>query len=466
MAKHPLDVSDLVAEVADSNFEDERLNKRLKALFEGLAKDPSLSLPRAFDSAGLEAAYRFFSNPRVSEQEILNSHFEATRKRCGEGECLVVHDSTTFSYRFDGEREGLGRVQRSRSSSNQVFFAHVSLALSADGTRRPLGLAAFKTWTRGPERTGVESQRWEEQIRFAHARLGEPANAIHLADREADDFEMFHGLQRDGLRFIVRCQYDRRLMENEEAPKLRELFAATPATVEREVPLKRRKPRRNNVLRKIFPARENRLSTLCVAARTVTLKKPHHRWAEDELSDSLAINVVRVWEPNPPADFEPIEWYLYTSEPIETIEQQLAIVDHYRARWTIEEYFKVIKTGCIFERRQLQDYDALVNLLATFAPIAYRLLLIRTEAARAPDLPATNDLLPADHLDVLRARGRMRLPPEPTARQIYLAIAALGGHIKYSGNPGWLTLARGYEKLEVLAEGWRAAKLQLASDQG
>ena len=249
MAKHPLKVSDLVAEVADSNFEDERLNKRLKTLVERLAKDPSLSLPRSFDSAGLEGAYRFFSNPRVTTQEILTSHFEATRERCAGGEYLVVHDSTTFSYRFDGEREGLGRVQRSRPSSNQVFFAHVSLALSADGTRRPLGLAAFKTWTRGPERTGVESKRWEEQIRAAEAQLGGSRDAIHLADREADDFEMFHELQRDGIRFIVRCQYDRLLMENPEAPKLHELFAATPATVEREVPLKRRKPRTHQVQR-------------------------------------------------------------------------------------------------------------------------------------------------------------------------------------------------------------------------
>ena len=212
--------------------------------------------------------------------------------------------------------------------------------------------------------------------------------------------------------------------------------------------------------------RDARIARLCFAAATVMIKKPRSpRKDSVKPPDLLPVNVVRVWEPDPPEGVEPVEWYLYTSEPIETAEQQLAVVDFYRARWTIEEYFKAIKTGCDFQKRQLHDYEALINLLAVFAPIAYRLLLIRSEARRAPDEPAL-DLLSKDQLDVLRARGRKPIPAQPTKRQIYFAVAALGGHIKYSGNPGWLTLARGYEKLETLTEGWCAAKLQLSSDQG
>ena len=40
-----------------------------------------------------------------------------------------------------------------------------------------------------------------------------------------------------------------------------------------------------------------------------------------------------------------------------------------------------------------------------------------------------------------------------------------GGHIKYAPDPGWQTIARGYEKLEAYVEGWRAGKLQPDSDQ-
>lgn len=102
--------------------------------------------------------------------------------------------------------------------------------------------------------------------------------------------------------------------------------------------------------------------------------------------------------------------------------------------------------------------------MAIFAPIATRLLLLRSEAEREPDGPALN-VVSQHELDVLRALGRRKLSQAPTTKEIYLAIAALGGHIKYNGDPGWLTLARGFEKLQSLVEGWTAAKLQQASDQ-
>lgn len=463
--RDPIDVEELADEVAKSNFTDERLTKRLRTLVAGLAKDPSRSLPVALDSAGLEAAYRFFSNVHVTPPEILAGHFASTRSRCEGGDFLIAHDSTAFSYRYDGEREGLGRAQRSNPRSNQAFYAHVSLALAADGTRRPLGVAGFKTWVRGPVRSGVEYQRWEEQVRAATVQSNGAQRAIHLADREADDYEMFCSLISDEYRFVMRCLTNRLLEDPSGKIKLREHFSSLEATVQREVPLVRRAKHRTAIVRGIHPARDARMATLSVTAATVVLKKPTTPRKHSKPAPlAQSINVVRVWEPSPPEGAEPVEWYLYTTEPIETAEQQLAVVDYYRARWVIEEYFKAIKKGCEFEKRQLQDYESLVNLLATFLPIAYRLLLIRTEAARAPEQPAVA-VVSQDELDVLRTLGRRKLSATPTAKEAYLAIAALGGHIKYNGDPGWLTLARGFETLATLTEGWRAAKLQLTRDQ-
>ena len=464
----PLAVSRLVDEVAKDNFDDDRLNKRHAHVVLHLAKDPKRSLPKSFDEAGLEGAYRFFSNQRVTPMGLLAGHFAATRERCAEhGVVLVAHDSTSFSYRYDGEREGLGRVQRGNERSAQTFFAHLSLAMAADGTRRPLGVIGFESWVRGESRTGVEYQRWEAQIRAVSGELGGPRHAIHLADREADDYEMFCALQRDQHRFVVRCQHDRLLDGDSEKLKLRQHFAdTTPSIVERSVPLNRRRTNRDAIKRKTHPPRAARVARLSLAAATVQLKRPLSRrvHGRNDAPPALEINVVRVWEAEPPQGAEPIEWYLYTTESIDTAEQQLAIVDYYRARWSIEEYIKAIKTGCDFEKRQLQDYEALVNLLAVFAPIAYRLLLIRSEAARAPEQSGAS-ILSKDELDVLKALGRRKLPDSPTTRDVYLAIAALGGHIKYAPDPGWLTLARGYEELQTLTTGWIAAKLQLSSDQ-
>ena len=464
----PIDAEKLASEVANSNFRNKRLNLRLGSIIMRLARDPGLSLPRAFDSAGLEAAYRFFSNQSVKPAAILAAHFEATRRRTREeGDFLIAHDSTAFSYRYDGNREGLGRAKRGNPRSNQQFFAHVSLAISADEEHRPLGIAAFKTWSRLGEPSGVEYQRWEDQINASSLQLDSREHAVHLADREADDYEMFYALKRDGHRFVVRCLHNRYLDEQPAKLKLRDSFANVSASFEREVGVSRRTERPTDILRKIHPTRAKRMATLKIAAIEVALKKPKtYRAHTNHPPASLKINVVRVWEPDPPAGESPIEWYLYTTDPIDTPEQQLKIVDYYRARWVIEEYFKALKTGCDFESRQLQDYESLINLLAVFATIAYQLLLIRNEAARAPDQSALAlGLVSEEQVDVLRALGRRQLSAIPTAREIYLAIAALGGHIKYAGNPGWLTLSRGHEKLATLTEGWRAAKLQLSSDQ-
>lgn len=461
----PITVEALAFEVGDGNFEDERLNLRLRSLLSRLSVDPHGSLPRALDSAGLEGAYRFLSNHRVTPELILQSHLQATRDRCeGEGDFLIVHDSTKFQYRYDGEREGLGRVKRTSAGGKQAFFAHISLAIAANETRRPLGVAGFKTWVRGPEQSGIESQRWEEQIRLSSAQLCAAKTAIHVMDREADDYKMFDALIRDGHRFVVRCQFNRNLETELGIEKLYDVLAHVSATAEREVPLSKRKPKKDPVAEKIHPSRQARIAKLSVGATTIEFKRPEGPKLGNAYSPTVTINVVRVWEPTPPEGEEGIEWILLTNEPTATPEQQLAVVDHYRARWTIEEYFKAIKSGCDFEKRQLQDYEGLVNLLAVFAPIAYRMLLIRSEARRVPDAPATQ-VISQDHIDVLRARGRLKLRTNPTTREIYLAIAALGGHIKYNGDPGWSTLAYGLEKLETLTEGWIAAKLQLRSDQ-
>ena len=166
----PIDLEDLAAEVAGSNFTDERLNKRLEMLVSVLGIDPSKSLPKSFDGAGLEAAYRFFGNPRVTPLQILKPHFDATRTRCEQqGDYLIAHDSTSFSYRYDGDREGLGRAQRSSPRSNQSFHAHLSLAITDDEARRPLGIAAFKTWTRGATRSGIE---FDQTVAGWHGRPG------------------------------------------------------------------------------------------------------------------------------------------------------------------------------------------------------------------------------------------------------------------------------------------------------
>jgi hypothetical protein len=446
-------------------FSDARLRNRLASMTAKLAVDPSQSFPDAFTSgAELEAAYRFFGNPVVTPDVVLSAHFENTRARAAiEPTVLVVHDSSTFAFDPHGARIGLGRVR----ANGQAFFAHASLVLADDDSRRPLGLAALSTWIRGEKpAAGAERPRWFDHVQLSAERLGGPQKLIHVMDREADDFALLARLVEGGHRFIIRVAKDRLLAEStwRESVKLSHASARIECAIHREAKLSKRTDRSRSPQQKtLHPSRGTRIAKLAIGATSITLKRPKPQ--EKTLAASLPIHLVRVWEPEPPFGEEPIEWLLLTTEPIDSAEALLRIVDRYRARWTIEEYFKALKTGCAFSERQLGDYEGLVNALAVFAPIACRLLALRTDAQHAPDAPAIR-VLESVEIEVLRALGRTPLPANPSARDALLAIAALGGHIKWSGEPGWLTISRGFAKLQTLAEGWRLARLQRECDQG
>jgi hypothetical protein len=469
-----LDRAEVVAEFGAAKFKDRRLAARLQGLGGKLTARPDVSFPEVFESsAELEAAYRFFGNVAVVPDIILSGHFEGLRRRGGEeSTVLVVHDTTTISFRGDGQR----RTHDGNALPKQRFFAHVSLVVSDDGLRKPLGVACLATWYRGSTFGGGgwhhEHDRWWETALLASERL-QHKNVIHIMDREADDYWLLHQLMSNDQRFIVRARIKgtrTRMLADDDFRQLHEVVASLEAVVERDVKLGQRRNKSRNVNDERHPARDKRTTRLAIAARAVTLKRPKKHPSQPKsrraaaIAETIALNVVRVWEPAPPPGEAPVEWVLLTTEPIDNEEQILRIVDRYRARWIIEEYNKALKTGCAYESRQLEDYDSLVNALAVFAPIACTLLELRSAAQRTPEAKAELVLTPSQ-IEVLRVLGRIPLPEEPTHREVLLAVAALGGHIKWSGNPGWLTLGRGYADLLRLAAGWEAAKLQLARDQ-
>jgi hypothetical protein len=124
--------------------------------------------------------------------------------------------------------------------------------------------------------------------------------------------------------------------------------------------------------------------------------------------------------------------------------------------WWIEELFKALKTGCQIEKRQMESYEALRIALALFLPIAVRLLALRDAARTKPE--QTCSALTASQLQLLRACGSKTLGATPTNHEVYMALAALGGHLRSNGPPGWIVLGRAYEKLLVLEQGWTAAQ--------
>ena len=136
------------------------------------------------------------------------------------------------------------------------------------------------------------------------------------------------------------------------------------------------------------------------------------RLLKSSLAASLRLHAVRVREVETHGDHEPVERRLLTTEPIESPADVERILDVYRTRWLIEEYFKALETGCAIQQRQLESKHALLNALALFIPIAWRLLRLRTLARGDAEAPAT-EALTAVQVEVLVATSKKqnKLPP-------------------------------------------------------
>ena len=218
-------------------------------------------------------------------------------------------------------------------------------------------------------------------------------------------------------------------------------------------------PRRaeDRAQRLAYPARDGRVATVSFAACAVVLQRPADHRAS-ALPATVAVNVVFAWEAHPPSGEVPVEWWLVTTEPIDTVDQVLQIVEWYRTRWLIEEFFKCLKTGCAYEKRQLESLETLLVALALLAPIAWQLLLMRHLARDVPETRATVALT-ARQIAILRATpGGAILGTTPSIRDALLVVARLGGHLRQNGEPGWLVLTRGMQKLRDRETGWVAAE--------
>jgi hypothetical protein len=172
-----------------------------------------------------------------------------------------------------------------------------------------------------------------------------------------------------------------------------------------------------------------------------------------DLPEAVTVNVVRAWEPNPPKGTSAVEWILLTTEAIATPEDILAVLEGYKTRWVIEEFFKVLKSGCAYEKRELQTLHALRNALPFFVVIAAQLLSWKQLARQHLRLPDFEPVSQA-RIRVLRHKGLLKRDSKLWASEFLIAVAKLGGHQKSNGEPGWKVIWRGYRSLLLLEEGF------------
>lgn len=476
-------MQDVAAEFESLVLPDKRLVERVRKFIRLAWSSPSESLPQMLqDAAQLEGAYRLLNNDRVSFGALLAPHASNTCARAEQaGDVVVAHDWSTIETPYAAP-EDVGYLPTGAAG----YHGHFSLALQVEPGRpaRPLGVLSvqadfrteapkydgkkkkYKTSTQTARSTDKAFLRWERGIEASALALQGCASVVHVADREADSYPLFCKVLQLGHGCVFRLRNDRRArcvddddnMLDEDWSRLSDILSEMQGQFECTVPLSKRGAKSAPASKKAHPPRESRNAQLHYSATQVELRRPHYQPAT--LPQSLRVWLVRAWEPTPPDGQQAVDWVLLTTEPCTTAAEIMRVVDLYRSRWLIEDFFKALKTVCKLEERQFESRRALLNVLALFIPIAVHLLWLRTCARDTPDVPATEVFSPLQ-LQVLAHLSPRKMPPSPTAVQAIWVLAGYGGHISNNGWPGTQVLGRAFVRLVEAVATWQTLQAKM-----
>lgn len=446
------------SEFAKANLGDKRLTRRLISIANDLAGSPTSSIPQACKTwANTKAAYRFFDNDNVDYQDIFASHEETNKKRIKDYSIiLAVQDTTQIDFTNHPATKGLGILS---DQEHIGILYHPTLLITPD--KVPIGIADHQVWQRPPEDFGKkhsrkmrpvsekESQKWLNSLeKTAQLQRDNPhCRFINIADREADIFDYFlHGktLQTD---IIVRAAWNRRIEHPDkylwEHMENVDVLGTYTITVPRK------------------PGQPPRKAVLSLRYKRLSLLPPTHRRSEKDLKP-IPVWVVFAHEEDPPDDAEAVSWMLITTMSINSFDEAVTVVQWYTCRWQIEIFFKILKSGCRMESRQLEEAERLKRLLVIYAIVACRVLFLTMVPREMPDIPC-DVLLELEEWQALYCfvKKTKKPPPKPpTLREATRMIAQLGGFLgrKSDGHPGPTVIWRGLQRLADIAFAWTLGK--------
>lgn len=468
-------------EIEGCKFKDTRLGLRFKKIVNALASNVGESIPFACQDWGnTKAAYRFLSNPQVSEQEILQGHFQSTRSRFDStsGPILVLHDTTIFTYRRE-DKEPIGitikrptgglRKDLPQYRTQCGIHMHSSLVVTPEGL--PLGLAAIKFFSR-KEFKGVqamkkrgmnsatrpleqkESVRWIENLVQANSVLGTPDRCVHVGDRESDIYELFHKANEIRTHFLVRICNDRKTQKRSRkklstARKISDQMNELPTQGFHHIEIK-------NV------DGESEEVKLEVRYRKLQVFPPE---GKHKNLPPLELTVIYAQERDVPKNREKIEWKLITNLSVDSVLSSIEKIEWYVQRWKIETWHKVLKSNCKAEESKLRSAERLAKLISVFCILSWRIfwmtMVHRETTSASPDIAFTqteiqilNQLVPS------KARPTDKKNKERKSLSIYtLKLAKLGGYLARAQDspPGNKVMWRGLSRLTDIELGFTLA---------
>ncbi len=464
-------------EYGASTHPDGRIAKRLLAMGQAWDEARGDETPRLFRTpATSKAAYRLLSNRQVSMDDILESHRQSTVLRCSQHPVvLAVQDTTALNFdTLKNATEGLHSI----GGTAKGIYAHANVAFSEEGSR-VLGVLDIDGEFRNLAKEDAhrkESVRWIEGMELAgelsiacegtRELLDEeagllPTRIVSVCDREGDDWEMFerqHELA-DQVGLLVRSNGARQrriLCQNGKSAPLREYIESLDPLADKEVTIEAQGGKR---------ARKKRVAKVSLRIARVAMKAPKSKKTAHK---SLPMIVVSVKEDRPARNVKsPLNWLLLCTEGEAVAENALRICQWYETRWGIEEYFRVLKSGCEIEKRQFDDTEAMIKCMAFDSITAWRVFDLQRRAKHEGDRLAC-EIVGAEEIEVSQMllhsqdmKLPLRAPPDLTIRDYVVGLGKLAGFNprKNQKIPGTKLLWKGTVKLYAAIVGIRAYKI-------
>ena len=450
-----------INEFKTAKLPDKRHKKRLVMIATDFGNQPTASIPQACGPGkGSKAAYRFFENEDIKPQAIRQAHHDATLERVRKHSVvLAIQDTTALNYSHHPKTKGLGLLG-SHSNKTLGFFLHSTLALTTDG--EPLGMLHNEVLFRDPKLRGKakhrhrkptaqkESHKWLEGLSVCQALAPQCASTtlVTVADREGDLYDLFAqalaATAQPRVHVLVRSRHNRMLPGGDL--RLWDMVSQLPAAGRLEV----RVGRKGN-----HPAR---LARLEIRFSAVTLQAPTRKAGQGPIE----LWAIEAREIGSPQGESPILWRLVTTLPVTSFAGAVEKVQWYAQRWQIEVIHKVLKSGCQIEQRQLETRARLERALSVDLVVACRLLALARAAREQPEASVSAWLGEAEWKALCCISLDQAEPPSepPSVRQAVRWIAQLGGFMgrKADGQPGPITLWRGFHRLNDLTAMWQLCR--------
>ena len=438
------------AQFGNSQLNDPRRTKRLCKLASNMLHAPEQSLPQQNPQwSDLKAAYRFFDTPEVTLRAICDPHWQQTRQTKS-GRYLLISDTTDIDQKTRPSTTGMGMLGNGQGRGLQL---HTSLMYSCD-EKQIVGTAGALVQYRKRVRKNETSTQSKKRIRESDLwgnlvqEVGSPPSGsqwIHVFDRGGDYFEAMCHIELSGCDFVIRASKLNRNVINAAGEKVSLATAVQQAKLLGSYGLNLRS-------RVGVKARTAPMDVSCVGIE-MPLPRHHTPWAKECGIKTISMNVVVVEEVGSVKGAKPIRWVLLTSLRVKTFADAWQVITDYENRWLVEEYHKVIKTGCGIESHALRSAERLEPLVGLISILGIRLfqlkLLGRTDRNRRAKSHVPNKWLTT--LKLLRPKLAIS---NLTVYDFFRELAKLGGFLgrKYDGEPGWQTIWRGHQKMKSLID--------------